>query len=114
MTENTVEATPEQMYRLRLRNSTYSDAFGTIGSQQIPWHGYMIFFTGLAAAIYPLFEFTPLNIISANYFSIISVAFMILLTITGWDNLLPGFKIPIKPEVRLKTSGSRVVASSEQ
>jgi len=114
MTENAVEATPEQMYRLRLRNSTYSDAFGTIGSQLIPWHGYMIFFTGLAAAVYPLFEFTPLNIISANYFSIISVASMILLTITGWDNLLPGFKIPIEPEVRLKTSDSRIVASSEQ
>lgn len=69
---------------------------------------------GVFAQSGKLFEFTPLNIISANYFSIISVASMILLTITGWDNLLPGFKIPIEPEVRLKNSGSRIVASSEQ
>ena len=27
MTETAVEATPEQMYKLRLRNSTFSDAF---------------------------------------------------------------------------------------
>lgn len=32
LTEREVEATPEQMYKLRLRNSTFSDAFGTIDS----------------------------------------------------------------------------------
>lgn len=104
MTDNAVEATPEQMYKLRLRNSTYSDAFGTIGSQLIPWHGYMIFFTGLAAAVYPLYEFTPMKIISANYLSMISVASMLLLTITGLDRLFPGFAIPSEPDVRLRTA----------
>lgn len=104
MTESAVEATPEQMYKLRLRNSTFSDAFGTIGSQLIPWHGYMIFFTGLAAAVYPLFEFTPMKIISANYFSIIAVVSMLVLTLTGLDRIFPGFKIPSEPEVRLRTA----------
>lgn len=102
MTETAVEATPEQMYRLRLRNSTFSDAFGTIGSQLIPWHGYMIFFTGLSAAVYPLYEFTPMKIISANYLSIIAVVSMIVLTLTGLDRLFPGFSVPSEPEVRLK------------
>lgn len=103
MTETAVQATPEQMYRLRLRNSTFSDAFGTIGSQLIPWHGYMIYFTGLAAAVYPLYTFTPLNIVSANYFSIIAVVSMLVLTLTGWDNLLPGFSIPTEKDgVQLK------------
>ena len=103
MTEREVEATPEQMYKLRLRNSTYSDAFGTIGSQLIPWHGYMIYFTGLAASVYPLYEFTANKIISANYFSIIAVVSMLVLTITGWDRFFPGFKIPTEPEVHLKS-----------
>ena len=94
MTETAVEATPEQMYKLRLRNSTFSDAFGTIGSQLIPWHGYMIYFTGLAAAVYPLFTFTPMKIISANYFSMIAVVSMLVLTLTGWDRVFPGFAIP--------------------
>lgn len=104
MTDTAVEATPEQMYKLRLRNSTFSDAFGTIGSQLIPWHGYMIFFTGLATAVYPLYEFTPAKIISANYFSIIAVVSMLVLTITGLDRIFPGFKIPGEPEVRLRTA----------
>ena len=103
MTETAVEATPEQQYKLRLRNSTFSDAFGTIGSQLIPWHGYMIYFTGLAAAVYPLYHFTSVAIVSANYFSIISVVSMLVLTATGWDQFLPGFKIPTEPEVHLRT-----------
>lgn len=104
MTETAVEATPEQMYKLRLRNSTFSDAFGTIGSQLIPWHGYMIFFTGLAAAVYPLYEFTPMKIISANYFSIIAVVSMLFLTLTGFDRIFPGFGLPSEPDVRLRTT----------
>lgn len=105
MTETCIEATPEQMYKLRLRNSTFSDAFGVIGSQLIPWHGYMIYFTGLAAAVYPLYVFTPVNIISANYFSIIAVFSMIILTLTGLDNFFPGFKIPTETDgVHLKNA----------
>lgn len=103
MTEREVEATPEQMYQLRLRNSTFSDAFGTIGSQLIPWHGYMIYFTGLAASVYPLYQFTATKIISANYFSIIAVVSMLVLTATGWDRFFPGFKIPTEPEVHLRS-----------
>ena len=26
------------MYKLRLRNATFSDAFGVFGSQLVPWH----------------------------------------------------------------------------
>lgn len=114
MTEREVEATPEQMYKLRLRNSTYSDAFGTIGSQLIPWHGYMIYFTGLAASVYPLYEFTPIKIISANYFSIIAVVSMLVLTITGWDRFLPGFKVPTEKDgVHLRSQKERA-ARAEQ
>ena len=54
----------------------------------------MIYFTGLAAAVYPLFTFTPMKIISANYFSMIAVVSMLVLTLTGWDRVFPGFAIP--------------------
>lgn len=102
MVEENVEGSAEDLYTLRLRNATMSDAFGVLGSQLIPWHGYMIFFTGLAMAVYPLHKFTPLEIIGKNYFCIIAVVSMMLLTITGWDRFIPLFKLPSEPEVRLK------------
>ena len=35
-----------------------------------------------------------MKIISANYFSMISVISMLVLTLTGWDRVFPGFAIP--------------------
>lgn len=66
----------------------------------------MIYFTGLAASVYPLYEFTANKIISANYFSIIAVVSMLVLTITGWDRILPGFNIPSETEIHLRSRSS--------
>jgi len=102
MVESNVEGSEADLYRLRLRNATMSDAFGVLGSQLIPWHGYMIFYTGLAMAVYPLHKFTPMEIISKNYLCLIAVFSMMILTITGWDRFIPLFGLPSEPQVRLK------------
>lgn len=102
MVEENVVGSEKDLYTLKLRNATMSDAFGVIGSQLIPWHGYMIFYTGLAMAVYPLHQFTPMQIIAKNYFSIITVFSMMILTITGWDRFIPLFKLPREPQVMLK------------
>lgn len=107
MVEENVQGSDEDIYTLKLRNATMSDAFGVIGSQLIPWHGYMIFFTGLAMAVYPLHHFTPMQIIVKNYFSIIAVVSMMLLTISGWDRFVPLFKLPAEPQVMLKKNLTR-------
>ncbi len=100
--EENVVGSEKDLYTLRLRNATMSDAFGVLGSQLIPWHGYMIFYTGLAMAVYPLYEFTPMGIIAHNYLSIIAVFSMLFLTITGFDRFIPMFKLPSEPDVQLK------------
>jgi len=100
--EENVVGSEEDIYTLRLRNATMSDAFGVLGSQLIPWHGYMIFYTGLAMAVYPLYKFTPMGIIACNYLSIIAVFSMLILTITGFDRFIPLFKLPSEPDVQLK------------
>lgn len=100
--EENVVGSEEDIYTLRLRNATMSDAFGVLGSQLIPWHGYMIFYTGLAMAVYPLYQFTPMGIIAHNYLSIIAVFSMLILTITGFDRFIPLFKLPSEPDVQLK------------
>ena len=41
MVEENVEGSEEDMYTLRLRNATFSDAMGVFGSQLIPWHVYI-------------------------------------------------------------------------
>ena len=100
--EENVVGSEKDLYTLRLRNATMSDAFGVLGSQLIPWHGYMIFYTGLAMAVYPLYEFTPMGIIAHNYLAIIAVFSMMFLTITGFDRFIPMFKLPSEPDVQLK------------
>lgn len=102
MVEENVEGSDSDLYKLRLRNATLSDAFGVLGSQLIPWHGYMIFYTGLAMAVYPLHKFTPIEIISKNYLCLIAVFSMMILTITGWDRFIPLFGLPLEPQVHLK------------
>ena len=102
LTEENVEGSEEDMYKLALRNATFSDALGVFGSQFIPWHVYIDFFLGLANAIYPLYTFTYLDIIKSNYMAFIAVGSILLLTLTGWDRFIPLFGMPSEPDVKLK------------
>lgn len=108
MTENSVVASKEDMYTLALRNATFSDAMGVIGSQLIPWHCYMGFFLGISAAVYPLASsLSPSDIIFHNYYSWIAVFSMLALTFTGLDRFIPLFKLPEEPKVYLKSEAAK-------
>lgn len=102
MTDENVEASEEDMYKLRLRNAAYSDAMGVFGSLIVPWHGYMGFFVAVCMAVYPLYSFNSIDIIKNNYMAFIAIFSMLILTITGWDRFIPLFKIPSEPDVKLK------------
>jgi len=102
LTEDNVEGSEEDLYKLRLRNATFSDALGVFGSQLIPWHVYMTFYIGIASAVYPLYKFNVFEIISHNYMAIIAVVSILLLTLTGLDRFIPLFKLPSEPNVKLK------------
>ncbi|MEA4961545.1 Na+/H+ antiporter NhaC family protein [Lutispora sp.] len=102
MTDENVEASEEDMYKLRLRNSTFSDAMGVFGSQLVPWHCYMGFYVAVCMAVYPLHAFTPFDIMKYNFMAFVAVFSILLLTITGWDRFIPLFKLPSEPQVRLK------------
>lgn len=103
VTEKNVVASKKDMYTLALRNATYSDAMGVLGSQLIPWHCYMGFFLGISASVYPLASgITAGGVIAHNYYSMIAVGSMLLLTLTGWDRFIPLFKLPTEPKVYLK------------
>lgn len=100
ITDDNVEASEEAMYKLRLRNATFADALGVYGSQLIPWHCFVLFYMGIANAVYPLFTFTPGSIIKLNFMAYIAVASILILTVTGWDKFIPLFGLPREPEVR--------------
>lgn len=110
LTDENVEASKEDMYKLRLRNATFGDALGVFGSQLIPWHVYMSFYVGIAAAVYPLYEFNAIEIIKSNYMAMVAVASILILTLTGLDRLIPFFSLPSEPNVRLKKN---IVKSSK-
>lgn len=108
ITEENVVGSKEDMYTLALRNATFSDAMGVLGSQLIPWHCYMGFFLGISASVYLLASgITAGDIISHNYFSMIAVASMLILTFTGWDRYIPLFKLPTEPKVYLKSEAAQ-------
>ncbi len=90
------------MYKLKLRNATFSDALGVFGSQLIPWHVYIGFYVGIANAVYPLYNFASFDLIRYNFMAIIAVFSILLLTLTGWDRFIPLFKLPSEPNVSLK------------
>ncbi len=102
MVEENVEGSEEDMYTLRLRNATFSDAMGVFGSQLIPWHVYIAFYMGIASIVYPLHEFVAIDIIKYNFIAMIAVASILILTLTGLDRFIPLFKLPSEPAVRLK------------
>jgi len=107
LTDENVEASEEDMYKLRLRNATFSDALGVFGSQLIPWHVYIGFFVGIASAVYPLHEFVAFDLMKYNFMAIIAVVSILLLTLTGWDRFIPLFGIPSEPNVKLKKKEKR-------
>lgn len=102
LTDENVEASEEDMYKLKLRNATFSDALGVFGSQLIPWHVYIGFYVGIANAVYPLHNFASFDLIKYNFMAIIAVVSILLLTRTGWDRFIPLFKLPSEPDVSLK------------
>ena len=103
LTERNVKGSEKAMYKLALRNATFSDAMGVFGSQLIPWHVYLAFFVGIAYAVYPVAEdtVTIIDIIMHNYLAWIAVLSMLLLTLTGLDRFIPLFRLPSEPEVQL-------------
>lgn len=101
ITADNVEGSDEAKYKLRLRNATFSDAFGVFGSQLVPWHVYLAFYVGIIAGVYPLMEIAAIDFLRYNFMAYIAVISLPLLTFTGLDRFIPLFKIPSEPEVRL-------------
>ena len=101
ITADNVEGSEEAMYKLRLRNATFSDAFGVFGSQLVPWHVYLAFYVGIIAGVYPLMEIVALDFLKYNFMAYIAVISLPILTFTGLDRFIPLFRLPQEPEVRL-------------
>jgi len=100
--EKNVQCEDERdVYKLRLRLATFTSAMGIYGSELIPWHCFPVFFAGIASAVYPIREFTPMDIITQNYMSFIVVGSILLLTFTGLDRFIPMFGLPDKTRVKL-------------
>lgn len=113
ITDENVEASEEDMYKLRLRNATFADALGVYGSQIIPWHTFILFYAAISNAVYPLYEFGPFDIIKYNFMSIIAVGSILILTYTGLDRFIPLFKLPSEPDVKLiKNKKKEKIASN--
>lgn len=104
ITEENVEASEEDMYKLRLRNACFADALGVYGSQLIPWHVFLGFYVAIARAVYPLYAFQPLDIIRFNFMAMVAVFSMLILTLTGADKYIPLFGLPSEPDIKLKKS----------
>ena len=102
LVDENVEGSEEDMYKLYLRNATFSSALGVFGSQLIPWHVYLGFYVSIANAVYPLYKFTAISFIRYNVMAIVAVGSLLLLTITGLDRFIPLFGIPKEPQVKLK------------
>lgn len=100
--DESVVASEEDMYKLRLRNATFSDALGVFGAVLIPWHVYMAFFIGISSTIFPLHDFVWIDFIKYNYIAWISVLSILLFTLTGLDRFIPLFRMPAEPDVQLK------------
>lgn len=101
ITDKHVEASEEDMYKLRLRNATFADALGVMGGQLIPWHVSVAFFISICKAVYPLYDFQPFHIAQYNYMAIITVVSLLVLTYTGWDRFIPLLKLPSEPDIKL-------------
>ena len=92
--QNTVCDSEEEAYNLRVKLATFTSAMGIYGSELIPWHCFPVFFAGIASMVYPLKEFTPVDIISKNFTSFIIIGSILILTFTGLDRFIPKFGLP--------------------
>lgn len=101
ITDKHVVTSEENMYKLRLRNATFADALGVYGSQLIPWHVFIIFYTSMANAVFPLYEFKTFDLIKYNFMAYIAVGSILILTITGLDRFIPLFGLPKDSEVEI-------------
>ena len=107
LVEKNVVASEEDMYTLKLRNATFSDAMGVFGSQLIPWHVYIGFYIGIATTVYPIHDFVPMDIIKYNFIAYVAVASMLLLTLTGFDRFIPKFGF-IRTKSKIENSSRKV------
>jgi Na+/H+ antiporter NhaC len=101
ITDQHVKTSEENMYKLRLRNATFADALGVYGSQLIPWHVFIIFYTSMSNSVFPLYEFQTIDLIKYNFMAYIAVTSILILTITGWDKFIPLFALPRDSEVEI-------------
>lgn len=92
--EKNVDCTEDEAYTLRLRLATFTSSMGIYGSELVPWHCFPVFFASIAASVYPMYAFTPVDIIAKNYTAFLVIGSIFLLTFTGWDKFIPGFKLP--------------------
>jgi len=109
--DENVEGSEEDLYKLHLRNATFSDALGVFGSQLIPWHVYLGFYVGIASGVYPLVPITNMDFLKYNFMAYIAVGSIILLTFTGLDRFVPLFKLPSEPAVQLKKNAKESKAA---
>jgi len=109
--DENVEGSEEDLYKLHLRNATFSDALGVFGSQLIPWHVYLGFYVGIAAGVYPLEAITNMDFLKYNFMAYIAVGSLLILTFTGLDRFVPLFKLPSEPAVQLKKSAKESKAA---
>ena len=101
--QNTECDSEEDAYKMRVKLATFTSSMGIYGSQLIPWHCFPVFFAGVASIVYPLYNFTPMDIVKLNFTSFIMIGSIILLTFTGWDRFLPRFGLPKSARLK-KTS----------
>ena len=102
LVDENIEGEEKAIYKLKLRNATFSDALGVFGSQLIPWHVYIGFYLGIAKVVYPLHDFVPMDIIKFNFMAMISVFSILFPTLTGLDRFIPLFALDAEPKIRLK------------
>ena len=100
--EEEVEASEEDMYKLRTRLATFTDALGVYGSELIPWHCYPVFFLAIASGVFPIEEIDVWDIIVNNWMSMISVLSILILTFTGLDRFIPLFGLPKNAKLKKK------------
>lgn len=96
VTDETLKGAEPDLYKMRLRNATFSSALGVFGSQLLPWHVYINFFLSISASIYPLYHFTFAEMLRYNYMAFVAVGSLLVLTLTGLDRFLPFFGLPHK------------------
>ncbi len=114
LVDNNVEGSPEDMYKLYLRNATFGDALGVFGSQLIPWHVYIGYYVGILTVVYPLHKFGAMDIIRYNVMAFVAVGSILLLTVTGWDRFIPKFGLPREPQVRLKKGNTSSIGDESK